>query len=185
MNAALFRSLAGACLMGLAAGVTAADGLAAPPGESLWPQWQARITVNTLALSPLPLTSGALLGDYYFNASAQGGFRASSGVMVGNRGLQLGSGASALARSSFGPSRLNLAAAWEGGPEATSTVPYLGLGYSGTRLKGGLSFVADVGLIAEQPSGARRALLGNQGLDAAVRELRLSPWVQLGVSYSF
>ena len=70
----------------------------------------------------------------------------------------------------------------------TTTVPYVGLGYTGLSLRSRLSFSADLGLTAQATvSGARlgRAGYGVPGLDEAVRDLRLAPLVQLGVSYSF
>jgi hypothetical protein len=66
--------------------------------------------------------------------------------------------------------------------------PYLGLGYSGLSLRSGLSLSADLGLVARQPaaaSGLGRALLGQRGLDSALRQLDLSPMVRLGLNYSF
>ena len=45
-----------------------------------------------------------------------------------------------------------------------------------------------MGVVAQSPSqalGAGRMLGGAQGVDDLVRELRLSPMLQLGVNYSF
>jgi hypothetical protein len=68
------------------------------------------------------------------------------------------------------------------------TAPYLGIGYTGMSIKGGLSFSADVGVAAMNPGpGLRfgRVVSGAQSFDDMLRELRLTPVIQLGVSYSF
>ena len=69
-----------------------------------------------------------------------------------------------------------------------SATPYLGIGYTGSSLKGGWGISADLGLMAiTQSSGVRLGKIfnGNQNLDDSVRELRLSPVLQVGVSYAF
>lgn len=153
----------------------AADGLQPPDSALLWPQWQARLTVNSTALTPVSLLErterdAALVGNYYFqNAGlrlpatwdAVGGLRATSGVLTAQR-VQSGTTS-------------NL-----------ETWPYLGLGYSGQALKGGWGFSADLGL-ALNAGGTRlgRAVFGAESLDTAVRELRLSPVMQVGLRYAF
>ena len=62
-------------------------------------------------------------------------------------------------------------------------MPYLGVGYTGLKPHGGWRYNADLGLVAQSPGGMR--LIGTQSLDDTIRELRLAPLVQLGVSYSF
>jgi hypothetical protein len=67
-------------------------------------------------------------------------------------------------------------------------VPYLGIGYTGLAGAGRFGFSADLGLLARSPSQAvrlGRMLGGAQNLDDAVRDLRLAPVLQLGVSYAF
>jgi hypothetical protein len=67
-------------------------------------------------------------------------------------------------------------------------MPYLGIGYTGLSLKNGWGVTADFGMALENPGSAARAgraLFGNQGFDQALRDLRLSPMLQVGVSYSF
>ena len=74
------------------------------------------------------------------------------------------------------------------GADAASAAPYLGLGFSGAPWHNGLSISADIGLVAERlgtTPGAGRAVFGNQAMDNAARELRLSPLLQLGVRYAF
>jgi hypothetical protein len=191
-------------LVPLAGAAMAAQGLVAPDGQNVWPQWQARITVSTTALSPVSLTglpdtthnvrqSGALLGDFYFDApglrlpASLGGLRATSGLMVGARGLAQGGSPTLRTGQRFGLAVQNGTASLAGDGSG-DTVPYVGVGYTGMAAKGGWGITADLGIVAENPGGAigvGRALFGTQGLDSALRELRLSPVLQLGVRYSF
>jgi hypothetical protein len=147
----------------------------------------------------------SVMGDYYFGnrpvarsaASALadqigGGFRATSGLLVGPRGASYASlGAAGFAASSRNFSvdlrSASLPLADQAASEANA-VPYLGVGYTGVSVKGGWGFSADVGVMALNPSSAvklGRVLGGGQSLDDALREMRVSPVLQLGVSYSF
>ena len=178
---------------------TAANGLVAPPADRLWPQWQARIGMQTASASPLGLSrlleggatprswqGGALLGDYYFAMPSFGGFRASGGLMFGS------TGGAPLLSAALG-SRIGLTVQGTGnaatpGADSPGTVPYVGLGFTSTAWWNALSVSADLGWVAEQPSAAAsvgRALFGNQGKDNAWRELRLSPVLQVGLRYAF
>jgi hypothetical protein len=68
------------------------------------------------------------------------------------------------------------------------TLPYVGIGYTGLSPRGGWSFNADVGVVSLSPGNAAklgRFFGGGQSLDDAVRDMRWSPVLQLGVSYSF
>ena len=177
----------------------AADGLVAPAAETLWPQWQARITVLTAASSslatagldsgsaPRGLQGGALLGDYYFALPALSGFRASGGLLSG------GLGGLPLFSANAGP-RLGLSVVGSNSPanqpgaEGPATVPYLGLGFTGALWRTGLAITADVGVVAERPTAAAglgRAVFGTQGAERSMRELRLAPVMQLGMRYTF
>jgi hypothetical protein len=181
------------------------QGLVATAGDWLWPQLQARITVQTAVLARVALIGpseagvasargvqgGAVLGDYVFAAPRFGNFRATSGVMLGNP-----SGApvlNATPTTRLGITMLDGGYAGNGNSygstaDGPSTLPYLGLGYSSASFWRSLSVSADVGLVAARPaglSGLGRAMLGNQAMDAAVRDLRLAPVLQLGVRYSF
>ena len=176
----------------------AADGLVAPAADTLWPQWQARIAVQTAALSPLALSSlldgsagaralqgASLLGDYVFASPSFGSFRATGGLLFGN------AGGAPLLSAAAGP-RLGLSvqsgAALTPGQDSAGTLPYLGLGFSSLPRRDGLAISADLGLVAEHPgaaAGMRRAVFGSQALDGALREMRLSPLLQLGVRYTF
>lgn len=187
-------------LLGALSVASAAQGLAPPAAETLWPHWQARITLvtansNPLALAPLSssgqaprgLRGAALLGDYIFATPAYGQFRASGGVVSGPLvGLPL---ATATAGARLGVSVLGSAGtAWAPGADTPTTLPYLGLGFSGATGLGGLALTADLGVVAERPeaaAGVGRALFGNQGVERALREMRLSPVLQLGMRYTF
>ena len=177
----------------------AADGLIAPPADTLWPQWKARISMQTTALQPVSLSSqldgagpqrswqgGAVLGEYYFATPSFGSFRASGGLMFGATG-----GApllSATAGSRLGLALQATANNLASGGETPGTVPYLGLGFTSAALGSALSLSADLGWVAAQPSAAidmGRALFGYQGRDSAWRELRLSPVLQVALRYSF
>lgn len=192
-----------AAVTGLLAPVSALayQGLVATAGEWLWPQLQARITVQTAALTPMELSrlyepgasaargvqGGSLLGDYVFATPSFGNFRATSGVMLGGPG-----GAPVLSAVPIARVGINVLDSGVAGnnwaADSPSTLPYLGLGYSSASLWRSLSVSADVGLVAARPaglSGVGRAVLGNQAMEAAVRDLRLAPVLQLGVRYSF
>lgn len=196
-------------VVALAAG---AAGAAEPwQGEGLaveLPQWQGRVRLGYSApaadsfaagiATQARLSGASLLGDYYFGPrlatrdGAVGGFRATSGLLVGSQaGLWGGyaggaavSGPVAIERPSFAL----VSPAWAAtNGDASAAVPYLGLGYSGYSFKGGWEISADFGLMALQPGSALRLgrAFGGQSLDDLVRDLRLAPVLQLGVSYSF
>ena len=199
----------------LASSVYAADldttpGLRADPVSPRWSRLQARLGLGTESiwspsarlspLSALPFDrSGGLrirsvnvLGDFYFRST--GGFRATGGVLSGSRDIPwtalpgiAGSGLGVMAVDRrLAPGFLPGSPGYEG--LDGGTVPYLGLGYSDAALSGSWGFSADVGLMA---LGARSAvrlgpLFGVQGsFDDYLRQLRLAPTVQVGVSYSF
>lgn len=175
------------------------DGLMPRDGEEE-SHWQGRLLLGTLA--PLAridsgapmLGSASLLGDYYFNAlpTANGnarGFRATSGLFIGPRAASLLSAGHPAGRG-FSVERRSLGAFSlspdTASPDAAAT-PYFGVGYSGLARKG-WGFSADVGVMALNPGSAvklGRVFNGNQSLDDVLREMRLSPLVQVGVSYSF
>jgi len=201
------RALIAIVVSWLAAGAAAAaDGLAPPKDGVVWPQWQARITVSTTTLAPVTLTSdantsarsalqsGAVLSDYYFDVpglrlpTSQGGVRATSGLMMGPRGLaQSGIAAPLRGGTRPGLSVQNGVSPLASDGNVDSTVPYLGLGYTGLSLKGGWGVSADLGLVAENAGRVGRSIFGNSGQswDAALRDMRFSPVLQLGVSYAF
>ena len=136
------------------------------------------------------------MSDYYLSGSLlgpkrAGGFRATSGVMIGPRSLAwagpvpgLQGATVSIDRRLFGTSP---AASGDASSE-TPTLPYFGLGYTGLSARGGWSFSADLGLVSLSPGSAvkfGRVFTGAQSLDETVRDMRWSPMLQLGVSYSF
>lgn len=148
---------------------------------------------------PPKISGASVLGDYYFGRAAArtedpGGFRATTGVFLGSRlGLWGGYAPTMLSGNLFSVEQHSFSLATppqtaEGAGQDNSAVPYLGLGYSSASLKTGWGFSADLGLMALNPGNAvrlGRVFNGGQSLDDAVRELRLSPMVQLGVAYQF
>lgn len=147
------------------------------------------------------LSGASVFGDYYFGdryATRDGdtsGFRATTGVYIGSRtglwggptSLAPNAGVLSVERQSF--SLAVPAGSDDGaGDRSSATVPYIGLGYSSSSLKGGFSYSADLGLMALNPGSALRlgrAFGGGQSLEDLLRDLRFSPVVQVGVSYSF
>lgn len=167
-----------------------------------WPRWQGRLSISSNLSDPGAGTASrdsfSLLGDYYFlqqglapRSAYAGGFRATGGLFIGPRAgawsalpgspAELGSGFSAQRRS------FNLWSPLGAADDASGSVPYVGVGYTGlSALRatgGGWRFSADLGLMALQPRSAIR--LGQQSLSDTLRELQLSPLLQVGVSYAF
>ena len=169
--------------------------------QDTWPRWQARFGLSTTASAidagqRWQLSSGQLLGDYYWSGlrpvglGRSGGFRATSGLLLGQRSLALGTPALA-APQGFGltlsHSLRSAGGATDASAEAWSAVPYVGVGYSAMSLRGGWGFTADVGLAGTQGGlrARRDAAQGAQGIDDLLRELRLTPVLQFGASYAF
>ncbi len=194
-------TVAAAALLGTTIGGANAAGPA--HGQEDWPRWQGRLTLGA-ASAPLRLgahdrnasrASLSLMGDYYFARPGwalieQGGFRATSGLVLGHGArslLTLGTPSSAQPLRLQARQRSDPWSAWPAGTAPdSSTHAYVGLGYTGVS-RGGWGFSADVGLLSHDGHAARlgRAAAGNDGLDDALRALRLAPLVQLGVSYAF
>lgn len=185
-------------LVGLPCLARAAEGLSAPSAEALWPQWQARLALQTApvqrpslwsaldrANQPRTAQGGALLGDYYFAQPSLGHFRASGGLMFGATG---GAPSVAAGGSRWGLLVQSLGAVTNASAETAGTVPYLGLGFTSAAWRNAWYLTADLGWVAEQPSalgGFSRALQGSLGWDQALRDMRLAPVVQLGVRLAF
>lgn len=185
----------------------AADGLS--PKLSLnqadWPRLQGRLQLNTVdgdAASPYGdrrfsgprLLSASLLGDYYLTGSllgsrTSGGLRATSGLLVGPTSLTLGAGALS-SPSGLSVSRQSLSL-WSPGIEngdPNTTLPYIGIGYTGQSAQGHWGFKADFGLVGMGASNGLR--LGRnvslaRSLDDVLRDLRFTPVIQVGLSYAF
>ncbi len=204
MNPDTLKRWIGAGLL-LASGLCAAgeNGLrvATPEGKGAWSRFQGRLTLGVHGASlyadptgfdpgPSRLHSLSLLGDYYLTrpfGAEGGGLRATSGVLLGPRNMLWGStpapGAFQIGRRSS-PTAQPL----DDASDSNGTVPYFGLGYTSLSLRGGWGLSVDFGLMALSPRSAGQfggVLSGSQSLDGALRDLRLSPILQLGVSYSF
>lgn len=175
----------------------AADGLSAPPAAQVWPGWHARITVQATAVSPMALSGlligteaarelrgGAVLGDYHFATPGFGVFRATGGLLMGSQsGLHQ---ASLFAGPRLGIQVHTHAPQSLAAADPPTPLPYLGLGFSSASLAQGLRLSADFGLVGEnRVSGLGRALLGSQGWESALRDMRVTPMLQLGLRYSF
>jgi len=190
-----------------AAGLASADGLNVNKIGGFWSATQTRLQINAVVLdsmlgtanawaAPAPLAA-SLAGDYYFSKNLvdaglpRSGFRASSALLIRQPGVSLSELAwSSRSMASYAaPSRPMLGASlYEPSGQNPSALPYIGIGYSDYSLKSGWGFWADVGLLVQSPGSAMglgRTLSGAQGFDDLMRELQLSPMVQLGVNYSF
>ncbi|MGY4827832.1 hypothetical protein ACVNIS_04545 [Sphaerotilaceae bacterium SBD11-9] len=171
----------------------AASAAHAAPGDSqqyqsdqqAWEGLKGRLTLGT-TVTPFradfgvvtgdeqKVSSLSVMGDYYFSRpwlGTRGGLRATSGLLLGQRSSLWSS-----------PSAMDHRSGPDNTAEPTSTLPYLGVGYTGLSSKGGWGLSADLGLMAYSRSNMR---LGTQSLDDTMRDLRFSPLLQLGVSYSF
>jgi hypothetical protein len=187
---------------------TMAEGLIADPENLTWSRWQGRLALGTgtppwqanlggSVSTGLKINSISLLGDYYFSrpifgADNTGGFRTTTGFFHGPRGqFALGDTSISAQGNAFSIGRRWLSS---GGVHAvdvsadSATVPYLGIGYTGLSLRSGWRFNADLGLMALDPGQIvkfGRVVSGSQPLDEMLREMRLAPIVQFGVSYAF
>ncbi|MEJ5999107.1 hypothetical protein [Paucibacter soli] len=203
------RHLAG--LLMAVAGLGAAQAAWADNGLKLEPQglgrWQARIQLNSLdvnaGLQADPLRSGGsrllsanLLGDYYLTGSGlgqgvQGGLRATGGLLLGplslaqsSSGLALGRGATLQSQNfALGQRSVSVQSSAERGDPSTS-LSYLGIGYTGHSLRGGWGFSADLGLVGGY-GGFRLGQSSAQAVEDLLRDMRYKPVLQLGLSYSY
>ncbi|MEP7295890.1 MAG: hypothetical protein ABI702_06850 [Burkholderiales bacterium] len=189
-----------AALGAIAAPAQALDGesLSVNPDQLPWARWQGRLSLGTSPSGGRPgldvsrVSNANLMGDYYFARSLAslggvGGFRATSGLIFGPRSsLAIGQPSlSAGSAFSIGSRLFGQGTAPNIGDAAVdnATLPYLGVGYTGASARSGWSFSADLGLVAQSPGGVK--VIRSQSLDDAIREMRLAPLVQLGVSYAF
>ena len=198
-------------LLGVSAVARAGDGLTWPGLDADASPLRARISLSVTSSALISasdsldasagkrvqLQSATLLGDYYFRtpwfdgSSALRGFRATSGLVIGTPNYALAA-TSPLGRNATSLSLGRVQGALGQGADPASdsggAVPYLGFGYSGLIARSGWGISADLGLVAQNPGGSVRlghAFNGTMPLDDALHELRLSPVLQLGVSYSF
>ena len=186
------------------------NGLATDADRVPWGSLHGRIDYTTTASwrgdfsfangSGLKTSAVSIMGDLYFGASAgsdkvqAGGFRATSGLVVGARnnlwgtpGAAPASGLLSVNRRLFGQSPAISLSATDAGADS-ATLPYIGVGYSSLAARTGWSFSADLGLVSLNPSNAvrlGRVFTGGQSFDDVVHDMHLAPVLQLGVSYSF
>jgi hypothetical protein len=187
------------------AGAAEGDGLTANPDNLSWTRWQGRVSLGG-SLPPwhadlvngetmgLKVDSVSLMGDYYLSRSLVGhgsntGFRTTGGVIYGPRAQLTGSRPMiGSQRSAFSVERHPVGAVdGTDGSSDIATLPYLGIGYTGASLKGGWSFSADLGMLALSPGNSVKLgkVVGGTQLDDMLRDMRLAPVLQVGVSYSF
>jgi hypothetical protein len=170
--------------------------------DGSWSRWQGRVGLTSSG-PVMPgwddgLSQGrpglALLGDYYLMQQGQalpgsysGGLRATGGLLIGSRGRPWGWGpGNVRALSSYGVGYgLSPGLKAADADELPESLPYVGVGYTGLRSlhDGGWGFSADLGVVALRPRSVVR--LGQQSVGDLLRDLQLSPMLQLGVSYSF
>jgi hypothetical protein len=207
MNVSRWIALSFASLAPLAA-LAGGQGISADVDSVPWARFQGRISyAATAPVAATPTTPGdgtglqvqgmSLMGDVYFGGtrSSAGGFRATSGVIYGSRSSLAGMSAMAPAsgllnvdRRLFGASATGLGYTTDPVNESTGTLPYVGIGYSSLASRSGWSFSADLGLVSLAPANAGRlgrVFGGSQNLDDVVRDMKLTPVLQLGASYSF
>jgi hypothetical protein len=210
MRNVLWICAAVASALALADARAEGGGLAADADHVPWARFESRISAAPGApgwradLAPsersgLQVGGGVgLLGDVYLGgsklgASSPAGFRATSGVLIGARSPLLSSAAPSTSGGLLASSRhlFGASPAAIGSSDLSadgSTVPYVGIGYSNLWPKSGWSVSADLGVVSQSPGNVvrfGRVVGGSQSLDDVVRDMRLAPVVQLGVSYSF
>ena len=179
----------------------AADGLNVAPGTTFGERWAARLSITRATTAhDAPADAGLhravsarLLGDYFFASPIQGdqagqsGLRLTSGLFLGPRGALFGPAAPALTEPgalTLGHRRLT-ATSPNVAPDSVLAWPYLGLGYSAGSLRAGWGFSADLGLAAQNAGALSPGRMFSQGVDELLRDLRLRPVLQLGLSYAF
>lgn len=190
-----------AVLAALAGPAWADGGLTVDADQLPWPKLQARVgiasttpLVTDLWASGSPAVQGGrVLGDYYFLGHGvsfgayrySGAFRATSGVLLGSSGPSLSMATVPQLGWPMSGATQPLGATTSIGQDVDQSrpLPYVGVGYTGLSSKGSWGFTADVGVLGlSSGSGLKWR---SQTLDDTARELRITPVVQLGVSYSF
>jgi hypothetical protein len=137
------------------------------------------------------VASLSVVGDYYFATPLRlgnGALRASGGLLFGPRTLWAGQPGLGTTRPVLSIERQWASASPADANADASTLPYVGLGFTGLSGTGRFSYSADLGLVARSPGQAvkfGRVLGGTQNIDDLLRDLRLAPVLQLGVSYAF
>lgn len=193
----------------------AVDGPGLQAANSSWfhGRWQARIELSQGLIARLPFDRYQLaadsshssvrrlsvLRDYYFDwdddtataPAAVSGLRATGGLVVATRGAATSPSPRRSSVSGLPPQGLagrTMAGGWPNSNSDLVSVPYVGVGYTELPIRTGWGFRADLGLMALRPQSAVKfgsALSGPQVLDDLLRDMQLSPLIQIGVSYSF
>jgi hypothetical protein len=192
-------------------GLPAAPALAADnsQGSGMAPRWQARLQLSSLDSSAAGLNDGQrfngsrllsanLLGDYYLTGSGlggvRGGLRATGGMLMGplslsqtGSGLALGSSSMQLGQNvAIGQRSLSLLSANPDLGDPSTSMSYMGIGYTGHAIHSGLSFSADLGLMnGTSLGGLRLGRSSAAGMEDVLRDMRYKPVLQLGLSYSY
>jgi hypothetical protein len=183
----MLRTLAAAAALVATAAAMADDGLRLPAAETATTGWQARFGLTAPAaptvaefpnLRSLAVPSAQLLGDYYFTGPGFGGGRVAGGLRA-TSGLLIGARTPGLAAPGLSLRRADL------GGDSAGTLPYVGVGYTGLSVRGGWAFSADLGLVGTTRTPGLQLQRSGPSLDEVLRDLRLTPTLQLGVSYSF
>ena len=172
------------------------------------PRWQARLQLSSLdrsangldvqTYSSSRLLSANLLGDYYLTDSGlggiRGGLRATGGMLLGPLSVSQASAGLALGGSAFqlgqnvvvGQRSLGLLTPNADATDPSTSLSYLGIGYTGQTLRGGFSFSADLGMVTNTGIASLRLGRSNAaGMEDVLRDLRYKPVLQLGLSYSY
>jgi hypothetical protein len=198
---ALAALLAGTIPMGTAVAAEGPGFKAGPPAAPERSMIRLGLSTAPRVLGPggLPLgahaptadarpQSATFLGDVYLGDDS--GLRATGGLLLGRRSLpwgpaapRLGTPVSVALQTPFAGSAEALAR--QGSDAGPRKVPYIGLGYSTAPWESGWGFSADLGLMALQPGSIAQALTRPRSVDDVLRDLRLRPSLQLGVSYAF
>ncbi|MCW7537152.1 hypothetical protein OOT46_04710 [Aquabacterium sp. A7-Y] len=149
------------------------------------------------SFSRLSLADWSLLGDYYFRRSL--GLRATGGLLKADKARPMLADDTAPVAASLGSSSARSTPTL--GLDSRSTaLPYLGMGYSELAAAGGWGFFADVGVVMLKPKSTVKLGSSSGGawftheetrregevdLPRLLGDWRLSPLVQVGLSYSF
>jgi hypothetical protein len=190
--AQVFPRVAASALLAIGGSATAQHGLNMTPE----PRTEQRLQLGAVQLGltvsePGTAPRALLFGDYYLTGPGfgqgdiAGGLRLTSGLAIGPRRATQGLPPVRLGDGLRGSNSLRL------GPDTDSSrvaLPYLGLGYTSLSARDGWGFSADIGLGGLPPG--ERLRLGRSGPTAAqvenvLNDLRLTPVLQLGVSYAF
>ncbi|WP_144006612.1 hypothetical protein [Pelomonas sp. KK5] len=190
----------------LAGAAQAAEGLQLRTQDDGTPRWQARLSMSSLSpnstIGSEPqhalgsrILSANLLGDYYltgsgFGNSVRGGLRATGGMLLGP--LSLSQNGSAMSLGSLqssvavGQRSISLLSPTRELNDPSTSLSYLGIGYTGQLAHSGFSFSADLGMLGATPGLRLGSSVSNaQGLDDTLRDVRYKPVVQFGLSYSY